>query len=43
MRIPLPPGLEKLPVMDIYDGSTDPDDHLENIEAMLDGEGFADQ
>jgi hypothetical protein len=35
MRVPLPPGLEKLPVMDTYDGSTDPDDHLENIEALL--------
>ncbi|KAK2409752.1 hypothetical protein QL285_045156 [Trifolium repens] len=35
MRVPLPPGLEKLPVMDTYDGSTDPDDHLENIEAVL--------
>jgi hypothetical protein len=36
MRVPLPPGLEKPPVMDIYDGSTDHDDHIENIEAMLD-------
>jgi hypothetical protein len=35
MRVPLTPGLEKLPVMDTYDGSTDPDDHLENIEAIL--------
>ncbi|WJX89707.1 hypothetical protein P8452_71681 [Trifolium repens] len=35
MRVPLPPGLEKLPIMDTYDGSTDPDDHLENIVAIL--------
>ncbi|KAK2455577.1 hypothetical protein QL285_003015 [Trifolium repens] len=35
MRVPLPLGLEKLPAMDTYDGSTDPDDHLENIEAVL--------
>jgi hypothetical protein len=36
MRVPLPPGLEKPPVMDIYDGSTDPNDHIENIEVVLD-------
>ncbi|KAK2389826.1 hypothetical protein QL285_063389 [Trifolium repens] len=35
MRVPLPPGLEKLPVMEPYDGSPDRDDHLENIEAVL--------
>ncbi|MCI40797.1 hypothetical protein A2U01_0062030, partial [Trifolium medium] len=26
---------EKPPTMDIYDGSTDPVDHIENIEAVL--------
>ncbi|MCI56420.1 hypothetical protein A2U01_0077671, partial [Trifolium medium] len=31
----LPAGLEKPPAMNIYDGSTDPVDHIENIEAVL--------
>ncbi|MCI57325.1 hypothetical protein A2U01_0078576, partial [Trifolium medium] len=35
MELPLPVGLEKPPAMDIYDGSTDPVDHIENIEAVL--------
>ncbi|WJX28433.1 hypothetical protein P8452_17152 [Trifolium repens] len=35
MRVPLPPGLEKLPAMDTYDGSTDPDDHLEKGSANM--------
>ncbi|MCI58418.1 hypothetical protein A2U01_0079673, partial [Trifolium medium] len=33
MDLPLPVGLEKPHTMDIYDGSTDPVDHIENIEA----------
>ncbi|MCI30145.1 hypothetical protein A2U01_0051354, partial [Trifolium medium] len=35
MDLPLPAGLEKPPPMDIYDGSTDPVDHIENIDAVL--------
>jgi hypothetical protein len=36
MRVPLPVGLEKPPAMDTYDGTTDPDDHIENVEVVLD-------
>ncbi|MCI58600.1 hypothetical protein A2U01_0079855, partial [Trifolium medium] len=36
MRVPLPVGLDKPPPLDTYDGSTDPDDFFENIEAVLD-------
>ncbi|MCI53462.1 hypothetical protein A2U01_0074709, partial [Trifolium medium] len=36
MEVPLPVGMEKPPAMGTYDGSTDPDDHIENIEAVLD-------
>jgi len=32
---PIPCGLEKPPQMDSYDGTTDPDKHIENIEAVL--------
>jgi len=32
---PIPRGLEKPPQMDSYDGTTDPDEHIENIEAIL--------
>jgi hypothetical protein len=32
---PIPRGLEKPPQMDSYDGTTDPDEHIENIEAVL--------
>ncbi|MCI43595.1 hypothetical protein A2U01_0064832, partial [Trifolium medium] len=39
MDVPLPVGLEKPPSMDIYDGSTDLDDHIENIEAVLEYRG----
>ncbi|MCI52149.1 hypothetical protein A2U01_0073393, partial [Trifolium medium] len=39
MDVPLPVGLEKPPAMDTYDGSTDPDDHIENIEAVLEYRG----
>ncbi|MCI61626.1 hypothetical protein A2U01_0082883, partial [Trifolium medium] len=39
IRVPLPVGLEKPPLMDTYDGSADPDDHIENIEVVLDYRG----
>jgi hypothetical protein len=39
MRVPLPVGLEKPPAMDTYDGTTDPDDHIENIEVVLNYRG----
>jgi len=32
---PIPRGLEKPPEMDSYDETTDPDEHIENIEAVL--------
>jgi hypothetical protein len=32
---PIPRGLEKSPQMDSYDGTTNPDEHNENIEAVL--------
>jgi hypothetical protein len=32
---PIPRGLEKPPQMDSYDGITDPNEHIENIEAVL--------
>jgi len=32
---PIPRGLEKPPQMDSYDGTTDLDEHIENIEAVL--------
>ncbi|PNX82188.1 hypothetical protein L195_g038216 [Trifolium pratense] len=35
MDLPLPVRLEKPPAMDIFDGSTDSVDHIENIEAVL--------
>jgi hypothetical protein len=36
MREPLPPGMEKPPIIDMYDRSTDPDDHIEKIKVVLD-------
>ncbi|PNX59744.1 hypothetical protein L195_g059839, partial [Trifolium pratense] len=33
-ELPLPAGLEKPPVMDTYNGSTDPEEHIENLEAL---------
>jgi len=32
---PIPRGLEKTPQVDSYDATTDPDEHIENIEAVL--------
>ncbi|MCH96292.1 hypothetical protein A2U01_0017276 [Trifolium medium] len=34
MEVSLPVGMEKPPAMDTYDGSADPDDHIENIEPV---------
>ncbi|PNY17947.1 hypothetical protein L195_g014703 [Trifolium pratense] len=34
-ELPLLAGLENPPVMDTYDGSSDPDKHIENLEALL--------
>ncbi|MCI67330.1 hypothetical protein A2U01_0088588, partial [Trifolium medium] len=39
MRLSLPVRLEKPTPMDIYDGSTDPNDHIENIDVVLDYTG----
>ncbi|GAU12961.1 hypothetical protein TSUD_191520 [Trifolium subterraneum] len=36
MGIPLPRGLEKLPTLDKYDGTTDPDEHVQSVETALD-------
>src|SRR3954467_6898393 len=32
----LPRGMEKPPALDHYDGTTDPDDHIRSIEAVMD-------
>ncbi|MCI52178.1 hypothetical protein A2U01_0073422, partial [Trifolium medium] len=36
MRAPIPLGFEKHPPLGTYDGHTDPDDHVDNINALLD-------
>ncbi|GAU49214.1 hypothetical protein TSUD_369830 [Trifolium subterraneum] len=36
MGIPLPRGLEKPPTLDKYDGTTDPDEHVQSVETALD-------
>ncbi|GAU45958.1 hypothetical protein TSUD_301670 [Trifolium subterraneum] len=36
MDIPLPRGLEKPPTLDKYDGTTDPDEHVQIVETALD-------
>ncbi|GAU32883.1 hypothetical protein TSUD_59710 [Trifolium subterraneum] len=36
MDIPLTRGLEKPPTLDKYDGTTDPDEHVQSIETALD-------
>ncbi|GAU42637.1 hypothetical protein TSUD_398420 [Trifolium subterraneum] len=36
MDIPLPRGLEKPPTLDRYDGTTDPDEHIQSVETALD-------
>ncbi|MCI35175.1 hypothetical protein A2U01_0056396, partial [Trifolium medium] len=35
MSVPLPPGLEKPPHLGTYDGLTDPNEHIENIDVLL--------
>ena len=39
MAAQLPKGLEKPPPLGTYDGTTDPDEHIENIDALLDYRG----
>ncbi|XP_058756308.1 uncharacterized protein LOC131629545 [Vicia villosa] len=39
LEAPLPTGLEKPPPLGTYDGTTDTDEHIENIEALLDYRG----
>ncbi|MCI80346.1 hypothetical protein A2U01_0101617, partial [Trifolium medium] len=36
MRAPISAGFEKPPPLATYDGQTDPDDHVDNINAILD-------
>ncbi|MCI70053.1 hypothetical protein A2U01_0091316, partial [Trifolium medium] len=36
MRAPIPAGFEKHPPLATYDGQTDPDDHVDNINVILD-------
>ncbi|GAU32292.1 hypothetical protein TSUD_63090 [Trifolium subterraneum] len=36
MHIPLPRGLEKPPTLDKYNGTTDPDEHIQSVETALD-------
>ncbi|GAU43618.1 hypothetical protein TSUD_185110 [Trifolium subterraneum] len=36
MDITLPRGLEKPPTLDKYDGTTDPDEHVQSVETALD-------
>ena len=35
METRIPRGMEKPPQLATYDGTSDPDDHIKNIEAML--------
>ncbi|MCI85781.1 hypothetical protein A2U01_0107060, partial [Trifolium medium] len=36
MRALIPAGFEKPPLLGTYDGQTDPDEHIDNINAILD-------
>ena len=36
----LPVGLEKSPLLGTYEGTIDPDGHIENIDALLDYRGI---
>ncbi|MCI33280.1 hypothetical protein A2U01_0054497, partial [Trifolium medium] len=36
MRAPIPAGFERPPPLRTYDGQTDPDEHIDNINAVLD-------
>lgn len=35
-RACLPRGMEKPPTLDLYDGTTDPNEHIQNIEVVMD-------
>ncbi|MCI58027.1 hypothetical protein A2U01_0079280, partial [Trifolium medium] len=35
MRAPIPTGFERPPPLGAYDGQTDPDEHIDNINAIL--------
>ncbi|MCI95962.1 hypothetical protein A2U01_0117261, partial [Trifolium medium] len=36
MRAPIPAGFERPPPLGTYDGQTDPDEHIDNINVILD-------
>ncbi|MCI28281.1 hypothetical protein A2U01_0049481, partial [Trifolium medium] len=36
MRAPIPAGFERPPPLGTYDGKSDPDDHIDNINVILD-------
>ncbi|MCI92956.1 hypothetical protein A2U01_0114254, partial [Trifolium medium] len=36
MRAPIPAGFEKPPQLWTYDGQSDPDEHIDNVNAILD-------
>ncbi|MCI71891.1 hypothetical protein A2U01_0093154, partial [Trifolium medium] len=36
MRAPIPAGFEKPPQLGTYDGQSDPDEHIDNVNAILD-------
>ena len=36
MEARLPIGIKKLPLLGSYNGMTDPDDHIEDIDVLLD-------
>ncbi|MCI47828.1 hypothetical protein A2U01_0069070, partial [Trifolium medium] len=36
MRAPNPPGFEKPPHLGTYDGQSDPDEHIDNVNAIFD-------
>ncbi|MCI63518.1 hypothetical protein A2U01_0084775, partial [Trifolium medium] len=35
MKAPIPTGFEKPPQLGTYDGQADPDEHIENINAIF--------
>ncbi|XP_058785358.1 uncharacterized protein LOC131660196 [Vicia villosa] len=41
MEAPLQAGLQKPPPLGTYDGTTDPNEHIENIDALLDYRGVS--
>ncbi|MCI68662.1 hypothetical protein A2U01_0089923, partial [Trifolium medium] len=36
MRAPIPAGFERSPPLGTYDSQSDPDEHIDNINAILD-------